>query len=406
MRLPNVIGRLLSSGTETKSVTLTDPYAAEIFGIIPTASGANITPATAMRVPAVLQAVRLISETVGSLPCKTYRRTAEGKEAASDHASYRITHRRANEWTSAAEFRTALTIDALLHGHGFAKVARYPDGRPFELHRVDPSLVTIKQASTGEPVYVVREGNRDVPYSFTDLLHLQAFAGASPVSLGKEAIGLSTIIEKQLGQYFNSGAKPSLIFTVDDRDEVKAVAKIKNLKAQYRALTQNGGFSEPMFIEGGTVTSLTYSAADSQTIENRQFQIDEIARIFGVPPHMLFQLDRATWSNAEQMGATFLQLCLQPWLTRWQNAYDTVLFTDDERDDFYSEFVVDDLQRADAAGRAEIFGKLIAMRAMTPNEVRSAMNLPPLSGGDELANPYTTTTTTGPATIPAKKEAA
>jgi HK97 family phage portal protein len=146
------------------------------------------------------------------------------------------------------------------------------------------------------------------------------------------------------------------------------------------------------------------TSTDSQFLEHRLEQVREIARIFGVPPHMLFELSRATWSNAEQMGATFLQLCLRPWLDRWQDAYATVLLTEDEQAEFYPEFVIDDLQRADAAGRAEIFGKLVAMRAMTPNEVRAAMNLPAIEGGDELANPYITTTTTGPATAP-KKEA-
>jgi phage portal protein BeeE len=106
------------------------------------------------------------------------------------------------------------------------------------------------------------------------------------------------------------------------------------------------------------------------------------------------------------MAASFLQLCLRPWLDKWQDAYATVLLTEEERDTLYFEFVIDDLQRADAAGRAEIFGKLVAMRAMTPNEVRAAMNLPALPGGDELANPYTTTTTTGPADRQPPKEAA
>ena len=294
---------LFGKQTETKSVTLTDPYAPEIFGVIPTASGANVTPSTAMRVPAVLQAVRLISETLGALPCKTYRRTADGKEAATDHASYKIAHRSANEWTSAAQFRTDLTVDALLHGHGFARVVRYPDGRPYELHRVDPSLVTIKQdANTGAPVYVVREdGRRDVPYAFTDMLHLSTFAGVSPIALGKEAIGLASILEKHGAHFFNSGARPSVVFSQESKfNEATGANRIKNLKASYRISTANGGFTEPLFLDDGLkVDLLSFASTDAQFLENRQFQIDEIARIFGVPPHMLFQLDRATWSNAE-----------------------------------------------------------------------------------------------------------
>jgi HK97 family phage portal protein len=136
------------------------------------------------------------------------------------------------------------------------------------------------------------------------------------------------------------------------------------------------------------------TSTDAQFLEHRLEQVREIARIFGVPPTMIYELSKGTYSNTEQMAASFLQLCLRPWLDRWQDAYATVLLTEDEQDNLYFEFVIDDLQRADAAGRAEIFGKLVAMRAMTPNEVRSAMNYPAIEGGDELANPYTTT---GPA---------
>lgn len=99
------------------------------------------------------------------------------------------------------------------------------------------------------------------------------------------------------------------------------------------------------------IQSVTMNSTDAQFLENRKFQIEEIARIFGVPPSMLFELGRATWGNAEQMAASFLQLCLRPWLDRWQDAYATVLLTEDEQDSLYFEFVIDDLQRADAAGR-------------------------------------------------------
>src|SRR5690606_13195335 len=118
-----------------------------------------------------------------------------------------------------------------------------------------------------------------------------------------------------------------------------------------------------------------------------------------------YQLDRGTWANSEQMAASFLQLCLRPWLDRWQDAYATVLLTEDEQDSHYFEFVIDDLLRANAADRTDNITKLIASRVMTPNEARAAMNLPAMKGGDELANPYTTTTPTGSVQAPAKDEA-
>ncbi|MBB4184905.1 HK97 family phage portal protein [Sinorhizobium terangae] len=148
--------KAFSSFSEQKAFSLTDPAAFELFGVRPTYSGVSISGQSALYVPAVLQAVRLISETIGSLPCKLYREAKDGKEAAKDHSAYRIVHKRANEWTGAGELRMALTVDALKHGNGFARVIPYDDGRPYALDRLDPSTVTIlKDKLTGAPVYRV-----------------------------------------------------------------------------------------------------------------------------------------------------------------------------------------------------------------------------------------------------------
>ncbi len=395
---------------EQKAFPLTDPAINEIFGAIPTVSGVVVTGSSAMHVPAVLQAVRLISETIGSLPCKLYRETDGSKEAAKDHTAHKLTHSRANDWTSAGQLRIDLTVDALLHGAGYAQVIRVGDDEPYHLHRLDPSKVQRRlDEVTAEPFFLVSTERGQVRLSYRDVLYIPAFAGVSPVKLGREAIGIGLTLEKHTSNLFSDGARPSGMFwsenSVPDTDA--GTKTIANILKDYRAAFSGGRQSRPLIVPNGfRYQQMALTSTDAQFIENRLEQINEVARIFGVPPHMLYQLERATWSNAEQMAASFLQLCLRPWLDKWQDAYATVLLTDEERDTLYFEFVIDDLQRADAAGRAEIFGKLVAMRAMTPNEVRAAMNLPALPGGDELANPYTTTTTTGPAERQPPKEAA
>lgn len=390
---------------EQKAYSLNDPAINEIFGVIPTASGVVVTGNSAMRIPAVLQAVRLISETIGSLPCKLYRESEDSKEAAKDHSAHKIAHNRANDWTSAGQLRIDLTIDALLHSAGYAQVVRASDDRPLELHRLDPSKVQRRFEDDGEPYYLYSAERGQVRLSYRDVLYIPAFAGVSPVKLGREAIGVAAVLERHASQFFGSGARPSGIITNEKLQGGEAgSAAIANILKSWRKWRTNAN-GDPLIMDAGwKFEQPTMTSTDAQFIENRLEQINEVARIFGVPPHMLYQLERATWSNAEQMAASFLQLCLRPWLDKWQDAYATVLLTDEERDTLYFEFVIDDLQRADAAGRAEIFGKLVAMRAMTPNEVRAAMNLPALPGGDELANPYTTTT--GPADRQPPKEAA
>lgn len=409
LSLVNRVKKAFSSFSEQKAYSLTDPAAFELFGVRPTYSGVNVSGQSALYVPAVLQAVRLISETIGSLPCKVYRETKEGKEAAKEHTAYRIVHKRANEWTGAGELRTVLTSDALIHGNGFARVVRFEDGRPFELHRLKPGTVTILEDKlTGAPVYRVSEDAGTTDYPHTEILHVPSFLGTSPIIFGKEAIGLAAILERHGAQFFGSGARPTGIFTNEGKaipgDEAKGAKTIGHILKSFRKWKDSAN-GDPLIVDGGwKYEAQTMASTDAQFIENRTFQLDEVARIFGVPPHLIFNFDRQTWGNAETMGASFLQLCLRPWLDRWQDAYATVLLTEDEQDAAYFEFVVDDLLRADAAARTANMTALVTNRIMTPNEVRAILNLPPLSGGDDLINPHTTSNA-APIPAPVKEPA-
>ncbi|MGO7833329.1 phage portal protein [Rhizobium johnstonii] len=384
--------RAIGLRKEQKAYSLNSPDFAELIGTRQTYSGIGVGGNSALYVPAVLQAVRLISETVGSLPCKIYRETAGGKEVAKDHSAYRIVHKRANEWTGAGDLRTHLTADALLRGNGYAKVVRFEDGRPFELHRLKPGKVMVLEDDvTGAPVYRVAEatGTRDYPH--TEILHVPSFLATSPISFGKEGIGLASILERHGAQFFGSGARPTGIISNDKPQGGEAGAQaVGNIRKSFREW-QKGGSGDPLILDAGwKYDQPAMTSTDAQFLEHRLEQVREIARIFGVPPTMLFELTRGTWSNTEQMGAQFLQLCLRPWLDRWTDAMTTVLLSEDEQDTHYFEFVTDDLMRADAASRTANMTALVTNRIMTPNEVRAILNLQPLPGGDELTNPHTT----------------
>jgi HK97 family phage portal protein len=409
MNFPGIVSsakKALGFPVEQKAYSLNSSDFAEIVGLRSTYSGVNIGGKSALYVPAVLQAVRLISETIGSLPCKVYHETEAGKLPAKDHSAYRIVHKRANEWTGAGDLRTRLTADALLHGNGFAKVVPFEDGRPFELHRLKPGKVTILEDDvTGAPVYRVQEagGSRDYPH--TEILHIPSFLSTSPITFGKEGIGLAAILERHGAQFFGSGARPTGIITNEKPQGSENGKKTAdNIRASFREW-QRDASGDPLVLDNGwTYNAPVMTSTDAQFLENRLEQVREIARIFGVPPTMLFELTRGTWSNTEQMGAQFLQLCLRPWLDRWTDAMTTVLFSEDEQEDHYFEFVTDDLMRADAASRTTNMTALVTNRIMTPNEVRAILNMPPLPGGDELTNPHTTSNA-APAPAPAKEPA-
>lgn len=370
-----------------KAVGVTDPAALPIFGIVSTQTGKSVTAESALRVPAVACAVALIAETVGSLPVKLFER--KSRAAVTDHHAYRLMHDEANPWTSAEALRVQLTTDALLRGHGFALVVRNGAGEPVELHRLEPHQVQIETDAGGEPSYLVKLAEGHQRYPFTDILHVSAFGGASPITLGREAIGLALSFEEHIAKLFANGGKPGGILKTEKTlgDEAKG-----NLAKSWTAAHGSGRTGGTAILdEGMTYESVTMTLADSQFSENRLEQIREIARVFRVPPTMLFELTRGTWSNTEEMARQFLQVTLKPWLASWAWAYARCLLTPEERRELYAEFITDDLTTTDTAARAAAYGQYRSMGAMTANEVRAGLNLPPRDDGDTLENPYTTT---------------
>lgn len=372
---------------EAKSISLTDPEAFQLFGIAGTGAGIAIGPRSAMKVPAVACAVSLIAETAGSLPAKVYDRGT--RETAKAHPAYALIHDEANPWTSAEALRVQVTTDALLHGHGYALVVRNDAGAPLELHRLEPNAVQAETLPDGEPSYVVvfEDGKRRVP--FQDILHVSAFGGIAPVKLGQEAIGLALAFEGHIAKLFANGGKPGGILKSDKNLGDEAKAKLAASWTAAHGAGRSGGTA--ILDEGMSFETVTMTLTDAQFAENRLEQIREIARIFRVPPTMLFELTRGTWSNTEEMARQFLQVTLKPWLSSWAWAYARCLLTPEERKTLYVEFVTDDLLTTTAAARATAYGQYRSMGAITGNEVRAGLNLPPLPGGDSLANPYTTT---------------
>lgn len=383
------IKHALGFRAEEKALTLTDADALTLFGALPTASGVSIGPGNAMRVPAVACATGLISETIGAIPVKVYDRAT--KTALTDHPAYRLVHDEANEWTSAAELRRDLTLDALLHGAGHAQVIRLSDGTPYELHRLDPGMVQRDQETDGEPFFRVSTDAGTVRLSYRDVLRVESIGGISPITLGREAIALALSFETHIGGLFANGGRPSGVIKAKKVLDVDSKKKLAASWFSTHSGKSAGGTA--VLDEDMDYLPLATTLADAQFAENRLEQIREIARVFRVPPTMLFELSRGTWSNTEQMFMQFKQVTLQPWLTDWAWAYARCLLTPEERRETYFEAVTDDLLTTDAAARATAYSQYRSMGALTANEVRSGLNLPKMPGGDELSNPFTTSTT-------------
>lgn len=387
------------SGIEKKTVPLSDSAAFQIFGVTPnTIAGPAITASTALRVPAVLSATVLIADAVGSLPAKVFNSApSDGKRTAQEHLAYRLIHDEANDWTSAGQLRSQLTADALLHDHGFAFANRV-NGNVVEFIRLDPRSVTIKADEiTGEPVYEVRNGTTVRRYGYRDILTVSAPLGISPIKAGREAIGLAKVMEEHAASLFANGARPG--GAIKSLKTLGEDAKRKIGQGWTLAFGKAGAGKTAVLDDGMSYEPIdAMTSVDAEFTATRAEQVVEIARLFRVPPHLLFELSRATWSNAEEMFQAFLTLTLRPWLDAWEWAYARVLLTPEERAaGYYVEFVVDDLLTANAATRATTYAQYRAMGALTANEVRAGLNRPPIDGGDELANPNITPGASKPA---------
>lgn len=387
--MPPLLSRLFGTRHEQKkSLTLEEVFGS-ILGLGPTVAGPSIGAATAMRVPAVASAVQLIGEAVGTLPVKVFKRRSNAKRTADQHPAFKLVHGEANEWTSATEFRTALTRDALLNDNGGFALANRVNGKAVELIRLEPSAVSVKFDDFGEPSYEVGQGTATSTYPFTEILHVRAFGDQAPITRARAAIGLALVLEQHAARLFSQGARPGGVLSTGENMGGEA---IKNVLEAWQLAHGNGNSGRPAILPHGMRwESIALNSVDAQFEEMRRFQTEEIARAFRVPPTMLFDLTRGTWSNTEEMAQQFLTLTLRPWLKAWEWAYERVLLTPEERKTHFVEFITDDLLTVSHAARAESYAKYRSMGVMTANEVRAGLNLPPTTGGDDLQNPYTST---------------
>lgn len=374
---------------DTKSLSAPNADLEALFGALPTSTGKLVSIATALSVPAVASAIRVISEAAATLDVGVVEIDGDGNETpARKHPVHALLTIGPNGWTSGFEFIRDLIVTALCdNSGGMAWVNRVND-KPFEVIQFAPGTMTYDlDPVTMEPRY--RVSGR--PTAAGDVIHLRPPFGKAPLTLAREAIAVAMALDGHAAKLFSRGARPSgaLIFPQGMGEEA-----VKKARAAWR-LTHEGQDAEgrtAILYDGADFKPFTFASTDAQFIENRRFQTIEIARAFRVPPSMLFELERATWSNTEQMGREFLSYCLEPWLRALEAAFNRALFTEDERGRFAVRFDRDDLTRADLSTRSTVINSLVASRVINPNEGRSWLGLAPYAGGDEFANPNITTT--------------
>lgn len=366
-----------------KSLASPDPALEAILGITPTTSGIAISAYSALQVPVVANAIQLISEAVASLDVHVKFREGDAEVDVIDHPVLDLLRGDANDWTSGFELIRQIMIDALVSDAGGMAWVNRVNGRPVEIISYRQGVITFDANNdTLERVY--RLGDRRIPAR--DVIHLMPPLYRAPLNLAREAIAIAVAMDRHAARLFTRGGRPSGVLSFTKGMAEEAVRKARTAWRQTHEGEDTGGQTAILY-DGATFTPLAMTSTDSQFLENRRFQIEEIARAFNIPAPMVGDLSRATWSNSEQKGREFLSYTLEPWLRGLEGALNRALFTDEERGRYVIRFDRDDLTRADLATRATVINSLIASQTLNPNEGRSWLGLPPRAGGDQFLNP-------------------
>ena len=363
------------------------------------ASGIEVTVDRAMRNPAVFRSVSLISQSVGMLPLHLVDK--ETKEKARDNPLFKILHRRPNDWQTAYDFRTLMQMRALVYGDGYAQIIRsrnFMKGQStiVALIPLDPEKVTPVQNADWTVSYKYQPASGPtVRLAPNEVFHLRSMSkdgirGMSLVKQAADAIGLAISADLALGRLFRNG---SFINGYLSHPKTLSEGAIERLRSYWSGLftgADNAG-NTPILEEGLDYKLLGSTAKDAQSDETRARQLEEIARIFGVPRPLLM-IDETSWgSGIDVLGQFFVRYGLNPWFEAWQQAAERSLLTDAEAETLEIKFNAGALLRGSMKDQAEFFAKALGAGGTqawtTPNEVRETLDMPPHEGGDELGNP-------------------
>lgn len=357
-------------------------------------SGVKIDPENAMQCMAVLACVRVLSESLASLPVHIYRRLPEGgKVVEASHPSYRVIHDSPNDWQTSFEWRETLMTHLGLYGNAYCEIIR--DSRAgvvVSLMPLHPSRMKVERIEDGTLRYTYtepsasgkqsREQNVTV-YKQDEVMHFRwmsndSVTGMVPIDLAREAIALARACEIHGARFFGGGARPGVVLQTDQAVTEETARLIKEFWEKAHKGPWNA--HKTAILTGGLkAEELGGSNADSQFLESRRYQCEEVCRFYRVPPHMIMDLSRSTFSNIEHQGMDFVTHTLMPWLRRFESVMSRVLLSDPA---LFIEFDVRGLLRGDASARAAYYQSMFNMGVLCINEIRALENMNPVPGGD------------------------
>lgn len=389
------IANFLSHYVEKRGVDNPEHWIVKLTERLGSFAGVAVTPQTALQTSAVFACVRVISETIGSLPLKIYKRQADGgKKEAVDHPLYKPLHSNPNFWQTRLEYFETVSGHLCLRGNAFSFTPRDQANRIQAFIPLNPDRMDLKvEGTSAAPIfryeYRAQGSEKPITFSQDEIWHIKGlssdgYEGLSPLQQAQNAIGLAIASEKHGSKWFANGARPSGIAKYPGKLKEDSAKRLKD--SLQTAMSGDNVFRMILLEEGLDFTPIGISNTDSQFLETRQFQVEEIARIFRVPCVLIGHPDKTmTYASVEQLMLSFVVHTIRPWCSRIEQSINKVLL--DNSDRYFAEFRLEGLLRGDTKSRYESYASALQNEWMTKNEVRSLENMNPVEGGDVFKNP-------------------
>lgn len=349
-------------------------------------AGVAVSEESAMRTSAVYACVKILAETVASLPLHLYKKSGNKKVKAEEHPLFSCLYEMPNGETTSFNFREVMMTALLLWGNGYARIIRDKSGYVKELWYLRPDLMTVSRDQNRKLKYEYSDENGGlIKYKPEQIFHVKGLSfdgvkGLSPIGQMKEAIGLALATEEYGAKFFGNGARPGGV--IEYPGTLKDPEK---LRESWNKVFQGAKNSNKTAVleAGAKFHTIGLPPEESQFLQTRKFQINEICRIFRVPPHLVGDLEKATFSNIEHQSIEFVQHTVRPWLVRWEQEISRSLLSEQERTMYFARFNVDGLLRGDYASRMQGYATARQNGWMSANDIRALEEMNPIDGGDE-----------------------
>lgn len=385
MKLPSILG---IRGARDKP---RDSYGSSAYSFLfgRTTSGKPVNERTAMQTTAVYSCVRILAEAVASLPLHIYKYTDDGKERVIDHPLYAILHDEPNPDMTSLVFRETMMSHLLIYGNAYGQIIRDGAGRVLGLYPLLPDKMEVDRLENGELVYYYSRYSEENPnfkelgriiLRQQDVLHIpglgfDGLVGYSPIAMAKNAVGMMLACEEYGASFFANGANPGGV--LEHPGVLKDPGKVReSWNSVYRGT--NNAHKVAVLEEGMKYQQIGIPPEEAQFLETRKFQINEIARMYRIPPHMVGDLEKSSFSNIEQQSLEFVKYTLDPWVIRWEQSLQKALLLPEEKKEYFIKLNVDGLLRGDYQSRMNGYATARQNGWMSANDIRELEDLNPI----------------------------